>query len=157
MVDPAGIWRLTALTLAALFTALAACADVGSRPQDSPAPSAPTCGAGDIGGDVISRLEVEVLEEGKAKATYLLRRDAEVGILVSRRPDDGTSRLVLMGRVPFGPQPSRVVNEETFDLPRPNGQPLEVGEYEFTLRAFEAGRLNQGEPIDTRSDCVVIR
>jgi hypothetical protein len=49
-----------------------------------------------------------------------------------------------------------VVNEETFNLPKPDRQALEPGEYEFRLRAFEPGKLNQGDPIDTRSACVTI-
>jgi hypothetical protein len=105
-------------------------------------------------GDVISNLEVEVLEQDRAKATFVLSREAEVGILVSR-PEG--NRLQLVGRVPFGPQRSTVVNEQIFDLPEADGRPLEPGEYEFTLRAFESGKLNQGEPIDTRSACVTVR
>ena len=156
-------WQTTALAVL-LFAALSACdhgepgADESPSPaaEESPSPAASACGGGDLGADVISSLEVEVLEQGRARATYVLKREAEVGILISRRPDDGTSGLVLVGRVPFGPQRSTVVNEETFDLPEPEGQPLGAGEYKFTLRAFEAGKLNQGDPIDTRSACVTI-
>jgi hypothetical protein len=141
------------LALIALFAFLAACGDEEPRAEESPSPAALACGSGDIRGDVISRVQVEVLEQDQAKATYVLTRDAEVGILVSRQEGD---RLQLVGRVPFGPQRSTVVNEETFDLPKPEHQPLEPGEYEFTLRAFDAGKLNQGDPVDTRSACVTI-
>jgi hypothetical protein len=144
---------LTTLAQLLLLATLAACGDGEQPAEGSLSPVAVACGADDLRAGVISNIQVEILEEGKATATYVLTRDAEVGILISR-PD--TDRLQLVGRVPFGPQRSTVVNEETFDLPRPQGQALEPGEYEFKLRAFEAGKLNQGDPIDTRSACVTI-
>jgi hypothetical protein len=146
-------WLITAL---ALLTTLAACGDGEPPAEESPSPAAVTCGGEDILGGVISNIQVEVLEEGRAQATYVLTRDAEVGIVISRlETEGGASRLQLVGRVPFGPQRSTLVNEETFAIPRREGQ-VEPGEYEFKLRAFEAGKLNQGDPIDTRSACVEI-
>jgi hypothetical protein len=147
------IWLTWALTLLLLSVTLTACGE--GQPAGELTPVAVACGADDLGEGVISNLQVDIVEEGKANATYVLTRDAEVGIVISRQGDD-PSRLQFVGRVPFGPQRSTVVNRETFNVPRPAGQELEPGEYEFKLRAFEAGQLNQGDPIDTRSACVTI-
>ncbi len=148
------IWLTRALALLLLSMTLAACGD-GQPAEKALSPVAVVCGADDLQKGVISNLQVEVVEEGRANATYVLTRDAEVGILISREGDD-PSRLQLVGRVPFGPQRSTVVNRETFAVPRAEGQELEPGVYEFKMRAFEAGKLNVGDPIDTRSACVTI-
>ena len=142
-----------ALSPLLLCAVLTACSGDEPRPGRSPTAAALGCGSEDIGGDVISSLKVEVLEQDRAHATFVLSRDAEVGILISRH--EGT-RLRFVGRVPFGPQRSTVVNEQTFELPNTEGPPV-AGEYEFTLRAFEAGKLNQGDPVDTRSACIDVQ
>ena len=150
-------WLITALVPVALSSSLVACGDDEPQARESASPATLACGSEDGSGDVISSLEVEVLSQDQARATYVLKRDVEVGILVNRHELGGAApRLRLVGRVPFGPQRSTVVNEETFDLPKSDGQPLAAGEYEFTLRAFEAGKLNQGDPVDKRSACVTI-
>ncbi len=143
-------WALGPLLLSAVLTA---CGGEEPRPETSPSAAALECGSEDIRGNVISSLKVEVLEQDRAQATFVLSRDAEVGILVSQHEGN---RLRFVGRVPFGPQRSTVVNEQTFDLPKTEGPPV-AGEYEFTLRAFEAGKLNQGDPIDTRSACIEVQ
>jgi hypothetical protein len=146
-----------ALALLLLSMTLAACGGEEPPAEESPSPAAVACGGDALGRGVISNLQVDVLEEGKAQATYVLTQDAEVGIVISRLESEGdASRLQLVGRVPFGPQRSTVVNRDTFNVPSPGGQPLEPGEYEFKMRAFEAGKLNQGDPIDTRAACVTI-
>ncbi len=61
----------------------------------------------------------------------------------------------LVGRVPFGPQ--RKVVDVTTDMKADFLEEIEPGEYKFTLRAFENGKLNVGEPIDTSTRCVEVR
>ena len=150
-------WLLATLAVATLTTLLSACGSDDAEETTATTGAAASCGADDLDQGVISSFKVEVISNEQAKATYVLSKDAEVGVvgfqrILGRR----VPRLQLVGRVPFGPQRSTVVNERTFDLPRENGQPLAPGEYQLTLRAFESGKLNQGDPIDTKSDCVTI-
>jgi hypothetical protein len=150
-------WLVAALAVATLTTLLSACGRDDAEEATTTTGAAAFCGADDLDQGVISSFKVEVISNEQAKATYVLTKDAEVGVtgfrqLLGRR----VPRLQFVGRVPFGPQRSIVVNERTFDLPRENGAPLAPGEYQLTLRAFESGKLNQGDPIDTKSDCVTI-
>jgi hypothetical protein len=154
-------WLLGALTVATLATSLAACGnDESETPTTTTASLA--CGADDLNQGVISSFKVEVISNEQARATYVLSKDGEVGVVVQRvtgfRRIFGLRRPVLrlVGRVPFGPQRSTVVEERTFDLPKEDGEPLAPGEYQLTLRAFESGKLNVGDPIDTKSACVAI-
>lgn len=141
-------WLMAGLT-ALLLTSLTSCGeDAEEAPTATATTAAAVCEPDDLDKGVISSFNVEVLSEGQAKATFVLTKDAETGILVHR--------LRLVGRVPFGPQRAQVTNEETFDLPQEDGKPLEPGEYKLTLRAFEPGKLNSGEPIDTKSACVTL-
>lgn len=149
-------WLLGWLAVATLTTSLAACGNDEAETTATTAASL-ACGADDLNEGVISSFTVEVVSNEQAKATYVLSKDAEVGVtgfrrLLGRR----VPRLQFVGRVPFGPQRSIIVNERTFELPKEDGQPLAPGEYQLTLRAFESGKLNQGDPIDTKSDCVTL-
>jgi hypothetical protein len=101
-------------------------------------PAALECGSEDIRGGVISNLQVKVLEQDRAKATFVLSGMSTRGIPVSRHEGN---RLRLAGRVPFGPQRRTVVNEQTFDLPKAEGRPLGAGRvrvYPSCLRARKA-------------------
>ena len=153
-------WLATGLGVAALTTGVAACGD-----DDAGTPSAATtastvaasCGETDLNRGVISRFEVRLLSRDRGRATFVLSRDAEVGVtgfrrLLGRR----VPKLRLVGRVPFGPQRSAVVNQRAFALPRPGGRPLPPGQYQLTLRAFESGKLGKGAPIDTKSACLTL-
>jgi hypothetical protein len=149
-------WLLCALAVVTLTASLAAC---GNDESETPTTTAVSlvCGEDDLNQGVISSFKVEVISNEQAKATYVLSKDAEVGVVGFRRLlGRRVPRLQLVGRVPFGPQRSTVTNERVFDLPKENGEPLEAGEYQLTLRAFESGKLNQGDPIDTKSDCITL-
>jgi hypothetical protein len=154
-------WLATGLAVATLTTALAGCGDEEATPPATTATTtvaAAPCGPDDLMQGVISSFKVEVISNERARATFVLTREAEVGVLGFRRLlGRRVPRLRLVGRVPFGPQRSAVVNERTFTLPRPGGKPLARGSYQLTLRAFESGKLNQGAPIDTKSACVTLR
>ncbi len=146
-------WILVALAAVAMPVLVSDCGDDDDAGSSATTQSAiPTCGVGDLAGDVISDFKVDVVSKTQAKATFVLSRDAEVGVVVRRREQ----ALRFVGRVPFGPQRSVVVNEKTFDLVGEDGAALSAGDYQFTLRAFEAGKLNVGDPIDTKSHCVRI-
>jgi hypothetical protein len=147
------------LTAVMLAVSLASCGEDEPTPPATTATTVTTalapCGADDLDRGVISSFTVTVVSSEQARATFVLTRDAEVGVVGFRRLlGRRVPRLRLVGRVPFGPQRSAVVNERVFDLPRADGRPLPPGEYQLTLRAFEAGKLNQGAPIDTKSACV---
>jgi hypothetical protein len=150
-------WLLAAATVVSFSAVLTSCGDPTTPAAPTPTTTAAACGADDLDEGVISSFKVDVISNEQARATYVLTRDVEVGvtgfrqILGRRRP-----ALQLVGRVPFGPQRSTVVNERTFDLPKENGQPLPPGDYQLTLRAFESGKLNQGDPIDTKSACITL-
>jgi hypothetical protein len=142
-----------------LAVSLASCGGDDATPPATTATTATTaaaaCGIDDLDQGVISSFTVTVIANDRARATFVLTRDAEVGVIGFRRLlGRRVPRLQLVGRVPFGPQRSAVVNERVFDLPRRGGQPLPAGDYQLTLRAFASGKLNQGAPLDTKSACV---
>ena len=151
---------LAGVTAVALGVSLASCGgEDAAPPATTTATTATTaaapCGVDDLDQGVISSFTVTVISNERARATFVLTRDAEVGVIGFRRLlGRRVPRLRLVGRVPFGPQRSAVVNERVFALPRAAGQPLPPGEYQLTLRAFESGKLNRGAPIDTKSACV---
>lgn len=149
-------WLRAAATVVLFSAVLTSCGNETTPAAPTPTPAA-ACGADDLDEGVISSFKVDVISNEQARATYVLTRDVEVGVTGFRqilgRPRPA---LRLVGRVPFGPQRSTVVNERTFDLPKENGQPLPPGDYQLTLRAFESGKLNKGDPIDTKSACITL-